>query len=157
MIDLPVPAADDAPRHARLAGFLVATGIAIAVLIVEQMTFHTTITALGLLVAPYLGWCLGPDAASFRRPARTVLEMATVAVVFGAFLMAWQMGGGGLLYDDPGTSLVSELARFAGLDTIGLMIFGLPALTLTLVCSIVWYRVVYRLTSGRGMTGLLAG
>jgi hypothetical protein len=95
MIDLPVPApADDAPRHARLTGVLVASGVATAVLALEQMAFHTTITAVGLIVAPYLGWCLGPDAARFRRPARTVVEMAFVAVIFGAFIMAGRWAEG---------------------------------------------------------------
>jgi hypothetical protein len=156
MIDLPVPApADDAPRHPRLTGFIVASGVAVAVLVVEQIAFHTAVTALGLLVAPYLGWCLGPDAAAFRRPARTILEMAFVAVVFGAFIVAWQMGGMALV-GDPGTSLAGELARFVGLATIGVVIFGLPALTLTIACSLIWYAVVHRLLTGRGMNDRMA-
>ena len=141
MIDLPVPARDhDAPGHPRLAGFLVALAIATGVLLIERMIFHSWITILGVLVAPYLGWCLGPEAASFRRPARTVLEMAFVAVVFGAVLMAAQLTTSGASTSEPALSTV--VLQVVGLALLGLVIFGIPALILATGCALAWYFAV---------------
>ena len=148
MIDLPVPApSDDAPRHARLTGFIVASGIAVAVLLVEQAALHTWVTALGLVIGPYLGWCLGPDAAGYRRPARIVLEMAATATLVGAVLVATLM----VLSTPTQTSpeLATRLAPIIALAMFGLLIYGLPALLVTTVCASIWYFVVHRLLQGR--------
>ena len=144
MIDLPVPTTpNDAPRHARLAGFIVASGVAIAVVAIERLTLHTWITALGLVIGPYLGWCLGPDAATFRRPARTVVEMAVVATVIGAVLVAMLM-----VLTTPSEAspeLATQLAPIIVIAMFGLLIYGLPALFVTTLCALTWYVMVHRL------------
>jgi hypothetical protein len=139
--------AHDAPGHPRLIGLAVATLIALGVLAAELVVFGTSIMLVSLLIAPYLGWCLGPDAAASRRPARTVIEMAGISVLYGALLvsMAGQVDPY-VVWEGPWDRAVDVI----GIAIIGLMIFGLPALGLTLACAMAWYAAVRRLaTIGR--------
>ena len=130
--------------HSRSIGFAVAFGIAAVVALIETLVFHSQVTALGLLLAPYLGWNLGPDAAAFRRPTRTILEMAGMATLFGAILVAIFM----MLTPMTATSLVDLVAGTVVFAVLGLVIFGLPALFATSICAWVWYHAVLRLAAG---------
>ena len=144
----PTPApAHDAPGHPRLLGVLVALGICAVVIAGEVVVFGSSIMVLSLLIAPYLGWCLGPDAAAGRRAGRTVLEMAGVSVLYGAFLvsMAGQTDAY-VAWDGP----FDRAAEVIGIALIGLVVFGLPALLLTSVCALAWYLTVRQLAGGGG-------
>lgn len=131
--------------HSRLIGFMIALAIAATVASIETLVFHSQVTALGLLLAPYLGWNLGPDAAAFRRPTRTILEMAGMATFFGAILVAIFM----MPTPMTATSMVDLVAGTLVFAVLGLLIFGLPALFATSICAWAWYFAVLRLSGGR--------
>lgn len=142
---VPQPPLQTVP-HSRWIGFMVALGIAAAVAIIETLASHTQVTALGLFVAPYLGWNLGPDAAAFRRPVRTIFEMAGMATLFGALLLAMFM----MVTPLTSTSIVDLVAGVFVFAGLGLLIYGLPALVVTSICAWAWYHAVLRLTGGHG-------
>jgi hypothetical protein len=116
-----------------------------------------------LVVAPpavFGGLLLGPSVRTDRFPFAPALVIAIFAVVLGSHLVAIQMvWPGPLVEPDPtGATGLAGLISAAGvvlvgtvtLALVGLVLFGLPALAITMVCGLAWAIIVQQLTARGG-------
>lgn len=122
-----------------MIGALLALWIAAVAYVAESTIFQSSISVGGLLVGPILGAAFARRVGPDERPYGWVaFRMSVTAVLFGALATTMVLWVDGAQPD--------QLSFVPVVLGLGLAIFGLPMLAVTMVCAAAWIVALKRLS-----------
>jgi len=122
-----------------LIGALLALWIAAVAYVAESTIFQSSVSVGGLVVGPILGAVFARRVRTDERPYGWVaFRMAATSVILGALATTMILWADGARPD--------QLSYVPAVLGLGLAIFGLPMLAVTMVCAAVWIVALKRLT-----------